>query len=214
VKRARISFCLAALLALSLSAARPAAAQGFFVAAQGGYFGMAASRTGQAVFGSSGGGTFGGELGYVFSKPFFVAVGARYFKKDGERVFVADATAPVFKLGHPLSMRLVPAYLNLGYRFEGRRIFTPYVGAGAGIVSYKEESTVAGITESDSRSHAAFDVLAGVELGRSALRFGVEASYTSASGVIGMAGVSQVYAEKNAGGFAVTGRIVFTTGRR
>ena len=128
--------------------AAPAAAQGFAINAQGGYFGMKATDSAKAVFDSSGGFTGGGGLSYAFGKHLYVEAGARYFSKAGEKVFVAAHGDPVFKLGFPLKARLIPAYGTLGFRLAGKSALVPYVGVGGGVTSYHEESTVAGVTPS------------------------------------------------------------------
>jgi opacity protein-like surface antigen len=199
--------------ALFVVAAPVASAGDFAIDAQGGYFSIAAKDSAEAVLGSSGFGTFGGGLGYTFGNGIFVHAGARFASKDGERVFVADPAGEVFELGHPLSFRLVPVELTLGYRFAGFGAFTPYVGAGGGFTSVKEESTVAGITEAQSQSKASGHVRVGLEYGRGALRFAVEGQWSTVPDAIGVGGVSKVYGETNVGGFTVLGKIIFTTAR-
>src|SRR6266571_3453404 len=113
------------------------------------------SQSAKAVFGSSGGATFGGEVAYAFGNGFYVAGGARYFKKDGSRVFVTDKSSPVFKLrDEPLSARMIPIEASVGYRFGPHGSLVPYVGLGVGVTSYHEESTVGGITTTDSETKA------------------------------------------------------------
>lgn len=205
-------FLLAACLPLGLAAPH-ARAQGLALDVQGGYFSTSASDSASAVLGSSGFATFGGGLGYTFGRGFFVHAGARVASKDGERVFVAEPGAEVFPLGHPLSFRLVPVELTLGYRFGQRGPFTPYLGIGGGFTSIKEESTVAGITETESQTKGSAHVRAGLEFGRKALRLAVEAQWSTVPNAIGVGGVSQVYGETNLGGFTVLGKLIFTTAR-
>jgi len=205
---------LASCLTLALAAPRHAAAgQGFSVDAQGGYFAISAAESAKAVLGSSSFGTFGGGLAYTFAKGFYFHAGVRVASKDGERVFVADPGGEVFKLGHPLSFRLVPLEFTLGYRFGRVGPFTPYLGVGGGVTSVKEESTVAGLTETESQSKGSGHVRAGLEYGRSALRFAVEAQWSSVPDAIGVGGVSKIYGESNVGGFTVLGKLIFTTAR-
>lgn len=167
-------------------------------------------RSAQAVFGGSSGGlVLGGGAGADLGSRFFLSGRVRWFEKDGERVFVADENAPVFPLGHPLTLRLVPVDLSFGYRFPPLGAFGPYAGAGAGAVFYREKSTVAGVEESDSRTRASGHVLAGVAWGRSRVRFAAEVGYSFAPGAVGLAGVSKVYDESDIGGFTVTGKLLF-----
>ena len=78
-----------------------------------------------------------------------------------------------------------------------------------GFTSYHEESTVAGETFDQSATKASFHGVLGAEYGRGTVRFGIEGMYTTAPNTLGQGGISQVYEEKDAGGFSVVGRIVF-----
>src|SRR5258708_28915907 len=128
---------------LSASAA-PARAQGLALDGQVGYFSRSrASKSANAVFGSAGGATYGGSLSYGFDSGFYLEGGARYFSKTGQRVFVASPSGPVFPLGFPLKMRLVPIFLNIGYRFGGRGAIVPYLSGGGSVPSFPEEPPVA-----------------------------------------------------------------------
>jgi hypothetical protein len=184
-------------------------------ALDGGYFMMTGARdSAEAVFGGSGGGFTGGaEVRFGLSRSFFVGAGGRYFQKTGERVFVADADSPVFPLGHPLKIRTIPVYGLLGFHFTPDSTFDPYVSTGAGVTFYKEESTVAEITETNSQTKFSGFVALGADYGRGPVRFGVEANYSFVPNTIGLGGVSEVYGEKDVGGFAILGRIVFGRAR-
>jgi hypothetical protein len=205
----------AAALSLSLAAAAPAGAQGFAVFGQGGYFSMTATESAKAVFDSSGGPTFGGGLSYGFGKHFYVEGAYRQFSKEGERVFVAAPGSPVFKLGFPLEARLRSFYGTVGYRFPlGKSAFVPYLGIGGGSTSYHEESTVAGITTTEDRSHGSFHGLIGIEFGRGHLRFAAEGLYTTVSDSIGVGGVSKVYGEDDLGGFVAQAKLIVAFKKR
>jgi len=199
--------------ALALAVPGTAAGQGFAIDAEGGYFTISAADSAKAVLGSSGFGSFGGGLGYRFGEHFFAHAAVRFSSKDGERVFVAEPGAEVFPLGHPLTFRLVPVEFTLGWRFSRVGPFTPYVGVGGGFTSVKEESTVAGLTETESQKKASGHVRAGLEFGRSALRLAVEAQWSSVPNAIGVGGVSKLYGESNVGGFTILGKLIFTTAR-
>ena len=147
---------LAAASALLALAAPPAAAGELAIEAQAGYFQMAASNSASALFGSTGGRTFGGAVRYTFWRGAFVSAGARTFSKEGERVFVATPNSAVQKLGFPLSIRLTPVFATVGYRFRNGQMIVPYAAAGASITSYKEESEVAGEAFNDDRSKTGF----------------------------------------------------------
>jgi opacity protein-like surface antigen len=204
---------LAGLLIVAF--APPARAQKFGVELVGGYFDLTgAQRSAQAVFGSSGSATFGGDFRYVHRRGFYVTAGARTWSKDGERVFAASATAPVQHLGFPLSVRLTPITGTVGYRFRRNRSFVPYVGVGGGVTRYREESEVAGESFSESRSAGTFVGEGGVEYGKGHFRYAVEGSYSIASGAVGLGGISEVYGEDDVGGWSVVGKVVYTFGKR
>jgi hypothetical protein len=174
-----------------------------------------ADQSARAIFdGSSGGITYGGGLRYVFARGFYVGAWGRYFSKTGERVFIADASGPVFRLGHPLKVRIVPIQLTVGYRFGRDGFVIPYLGAGGGLTRYHEESEVAGAVESNDQTKASGHILAGVEVGRGSVRVGAEAGYAFVPNTIGIGGVSQIYGENDIGGFTVVGKVVFSFGSR
>ena len=200
---------------LALGAAPRASSAGVAVALDGGYFFMTnARKSAEAVFGGSGGGFTGGaDVTFGLGRSFFVGAGARYFQKTGERVFVADADAPVFRLGHPLKIRTVPVYGILGFRISPDSKFVPYVSGGAGVTLYHEESTVGEITESASQSKFSGFVALGADYGRGPVRFGLEANYSFVPSTIGLGGVSAVYGEKDVGGFAILARVVLGSAR-
>jgi len=95
--------------------------------------------------------------------------GLRHPPHTDERVFVENTSAPVFRLGHPLKIRTIPVYGLVGFRFSPDSTLVPYVTAGAGITSYKEESTVGGITEETSQSKFGGMLAIGADYGRGRL---------------------------------------------
>jgi hypothetical protein len=204
----------AAVLSLVAAMAAPAAAQGFAINGQAGYFGMKASESAKAVFDSAGGFTGGGGLSYAFGRHLYVEAGVRYFSKTGEKVFVAGPSDPVFKLGFPLKARLLPIYGTIGYRFAGKSALVPYLGVGGGVTSYREESTVAGIDTTESQSKASFHGLLGLEYGRGHLRVAVEGLYVTVPNAIGVGGVSKIYGEDDLGGFTALGKLIYSFGTR
>lgn len=197
-----------AAAALCCLLAAPAAAGEIAVEAHGGWAKMAAENSASALFDSTGAGTFGGAVRYTFWKGAFVTGGVRTFSKEGERVFVNGVSGTVQKLGFPLSIRVTPAFLMAGYRFWDGRMLVPYVAAGGTLVSYKEESEVAGETFDDDRSKTGFVGAIGVEVGRGLFRFGAEAGYSSVPDAVGLGGVSKVYGEDDLGGTYVIGKVV------
>src|SRR5437667_7187986 len=208
MSRTTLAVALATGLAFA-GGARPAAAGEFGVSLEGGYFGMTnASKSAKAIFGgSSGGFTGGGSIRYVFLRSLFVGVGGRYFTRDGQRVFVADASSTPFRLGHPLTIREVPVYGMVGWRFLPDSRFVPYLALGAGSTSFQEKSVVGGIEESQRQSKFSGHFMAGVEWGRGVVRLGAEFMYTTVPDTIGVDGVSKIYGEKDVGGLSFVGKM-------
>jgi hypothetical protein len=212
VRGGSVTLCSAAIL-LALGGT-PAGAGELGISVDGGYFDLTnARKSALAVFdGSAGGFTGGGALRYGFGRGFFVAAGARYFQRTGERVFVAEANGPVFRMQHPLEVRTIPMYALVGYRFERRRgvPLVPYVGLGGGAVRYHEESEIGGLTEGvlDQTKGAGYGVL-GLDYGRGTVRVGLEVMYSVVPDSAGVGGVSKVYGEDDIGGFTVVGKLTF-----
>ncbi len=207
-----VACLLTVLAAVSPPGSRRAAAGEIAVEGQLGYWKMAASHTGLALFGSDHGATFGGAVRYKFWRGAFATAGVRTFSKDGQRVFVATPTSAVQKLGFPLSMSTTPIFLSVGYRIRDGHLLVPYLSAGGTLTKYHETSTVAGQTFDENVSKAGFVGAVGVEVGRGLLRFAAEGGFSTASGAIGNAGVSQVYGEKDAGGAYALGKVVLAFG--
>lgn len=202
-----------AVLALLLLAS-PSAAGDFAVAIDGGYFDLTnARKSAKALFGNAAGGfTLGGSVRLGLGDSFFVAGGARYFTREGERVFVPPDKSGVFRLGHPLTLRIVPVYALAGYRFSKKKL-VPYLGLGAGITSHREKSVVGGLQEKDSQTKASGHAFGGIEYGQGRFRFGGELMYSIVPKSIGLGGVSKVYDESDIGGLTVVGRLVYARSR-
>jgi len=190
----------------------PAAGAGeFSLTLDGGWHDLTnSSQSAKAVFdGASGGPTVGLALQYGLGESFFVRGGARFFQRDGERVFVAAPGSPVFRLGHPLTLRVIPVYGLLGFRFLSGGSLRPYVGVGGGATMYDEESDVAGEIFASSATKPSGQAVAGLDYGRGAIRFGGEVMYSMVPNTIGFAGVSEVYGEDDIGGFSAVFRLSF-----
>jgi hypothetical protein len=174
----------------------------------GGGFDLAAENTATAVYGSTRAATFGGSLRYTAWRGVFLSAGAHTFSKDGERVFVSAANAPVQRLGFPLAMRTTLVFMAVGYRVRDGRLVVPYVQGGLAASRYKVTSDVAGESFNEDVSKTGLTGAVGVEVGRGLLRLGAELGYTSLPNAIGTDGVSRVYGENNIGGMHVIGKVV------
>ena len=206
-----VSRALLATIALVLAAPR-ARAQSFGIDAEAGYRTLSASKSADAVFGSSSGLTLGGSAQYAFKKGLFVRGGYRHFGKDGEKVFVADATSPAFPLGFPLTVSINSIDVLAGWRFKlgGQKPspFVPYLGVGVELASYKEQSTVADLVETNDQSKTGFQFLGGLEYkGFGKVVLAAEVAYAIVPNTIGVGGVSKVYGEDDIGGLRVVGRL-------
>jgi opacity protein-like surface antigen len=199
--------------ALFLGGAGPAAALDWGIGVEGGYSEMTnAKKSAKAIFDDSpGGGTIGGFVRVGVGQSFFFEAHGRHFQKTGERVFLADPSGEVFRLGHPLTIRMIPVYGAVGYRFLPNSHFAPYVTIGAGATSYKETSDVAGLVETQSSTKFSGHGALGVDYLVGPLRFGVEVGYSTVPNTIGESGVSKVYNEKDVGGLTGLARLAFGT---
>jgi hypothetical protein len=189
------------------------AAADWAIGAEAGYHDLTnATNSAKAVFGGSGGFTAGGLARMGFGPSWFVAAGGRHFSRKGERVFVPPDKSGVFKLGHPLTLSVVPVYGLVGYRFSPASRFDPYLAVGGGATKISEKSTVAGIPENDDRTKASANFAGGVEYGLGSIRIAGELMYSIVPNSLGLGGVSKVYGEKDIGGLSVVGRLIFTPG--
>lgn len=170
-----------------------------------------ARQSAEAVFdGATGGPTFGGSFRFGVGRSLYVGVTGRFFRKEGERAFVASPGGQPFPLGHPLTVRVIPVHAQVGWRFRPSATLVPYVALGVGATSYREESTVGGLAEEPvSQTKASGLAAAGLEYGQGRVRFGLDLSYLTAPDSLGLGGVSAVYGEDDIGGFTVLGRVAF-----
>jgi hypothetical protein len=199
------------LLAGVIACGPAAGAADLAVSLDAGWYDMtSAHRSAEAVFGSRGGPTVGGTVRLGLGRSWFAGAGARYFQRDGERVFTRGEGAPVFRLGHPLTVRLIPVYALAGYRFRSDARLVPYVSGGVGVAILREEDTVAEVSEVTASTRASGHLATGLEYGRGAVRLGAELMFTSVPGSAGIGGVSAAYRETDVGGFTLVGRIAFS----
>ena len=99
-----------------------------------------------------------------------------------------------------------------GWRFKlgGKKPspFVPYLGVGLELASYKEESTVAELVETNDQSKTGFQFLGGLEYkGFGKVVLAAEVAYAIVPNTIGVGGVSKVYGEDDIGGLRVVGRL-------
>jgi hypothetical protein len=181
----------------------------FAVGLQGGIQWLsAAPKTAKALFdGETSGWQGGGFATYGVTRNVFLTASGTFFQKKGERVFVVDPDGPIARLGHPLTLRLIPAHLSVGYRFEPWPSVVPYLSVGGGAVFFREESTIGVTTEKSSRTKGMGIAIVGVDYVKGGLLAGVQASWSTMPKIVGRSGVSAVYGEDDLGGVSVSLRL-------
>ena len=204
---------LAAMVVASTAALLPSAAQAlpFAVMFDAGLRTMSNSNdTEKAIFGAKRG--IGAGLGVSFDKGdrWRFSIEGRRIKRDGERAFAADRTSPAFRLGHPLAFTMTPVLASAAFRFSRLLGVSPYLSVGGGMMSWKEQSDIAGLIEKSSGTSGLFEAKFGIERDQGPVRLGLEGGITFVPGAVGVGGISQVYEEKDLGGVFVVGRIGFS----
>lgn len=202
---------LIAAAGLAVSVATPARAGEIAVMFDAGLRTMSNSPdTEKAIFDRKQGLGAGLGLSYDRGPRWRFGVEARRITRNGERAFAADRNSEAFRLGHPLTLALTEGLASVSFRFGKVGPVSPYVGVGAGMVSWKEESTIAGLIEKESGSTGVFEARLGVERQQGPVRLGLEGGITFARNAIGGGGLSKVYEENDLGGLFVVGRVGFS----
>jgi opacity protein-like surface antigen len=174
------------------------------------YMFFAAQDSFEAVFGASSYPMYGGGAEVIFGGRFFVSGSFEHFQRTGQRVFVSDGE--VFELGIDDKVTIQPITFTAGYRLRSSDRFVPYLGGGAGIYRFKEESEFADPGEDIDDTFTSYHALAGVEYAASKWLFaGFEVQYTGVPDSLGVSGVSAEFDEKNLGGLSL--RVKLSVGR-
>jgi hypothetical protein len=136
-----------------------------------------------------------------------------YFRDEGERVEMIDGE--VVPLGIPLTLSLTPIEFSGGYRFSairfgrsGQLMLVPFVGGGAGIVRFREETDDEHPDEQLSESFTSYHVLAGLDvpLGRR-VAIGAELTRRWVRNGLGSGGISVAFGETDLGGTTMLTRV-------
>jgi len=211
VSRRGSGFIAAVGLAAGLAVPIEAQAGDFAVTFDGGLRTMSNSPdTEKAIFDGKRGFGAGLGLSYDRGKHWRFGVEALRIRRHGERAFAADRTSEAFRLGHPLTFTMTEGLASVAFRFDRIGPVSPYIGLGAGVVSWKERSDIAGLIETSSRSSGVFEGRAGLERQQGMLRLGLEGGITFAPNAVGVGGVSRVYEEDDLGGLFVVAKIGFS----
>jgi opacity protein-like surface antigen len=166
--------------------------------------------TEKAIFGDENGIGFGLGLTYDHGARWRFGADVRRIDREGEWAFAADRTSEAFRMGHPLSLGQTQGLATVAFRFGRLGPVSPYVGVGAGVVSWNEESDTAGLIEKASGTSGVFEARLGIERDQGPVRFGIEGGITFGRNAIGAGGISKVYEETDLGGLFVVGKIGFT----
>lgn len=164
---------------------------------------ITSSKTFDAVFGTSKTQAIGAGADIVnVWKHVFLRVAASKTSMDGERVAVVSST--VYKLGTKLKLQMQPTEAGAGWRFVSRNSrsrLTPYVGAAAVFLSYKETSDFADTGDNVSETFKGFGVFGGVDFKITNQIFaGGEAQYRSINTKPATNSVAASFNEKDFGG--------------
>jgi opacity protein-like surface antigen len=211
VKRRGSGLLAAAGLAASLTAQDSASAGDFALTLEAGLRTMSNSPdTEKAIFDEESGLGAGLGLSYDRGPHWRFGVDARRIKRDGERAFAAERASEAFRLGHPLALTMTQTLASVAYRFGRVGPVSPYLGVGAGVVSWREESNIAGLVENASGTTGVFEGRLGIERQQGPVRLALEGGITFAKNAVGAGGISKVYEENDLGGLFVVGKIGFS----
>ena len=134
----------------------------------------------------------------------FVQVSGSRFSESGERAFVDD-DGNAFPLGIPLTVKATYLDVSAGWKFAptdpNSNVLT-YFGGGVGRVNYAESSPFAQPGDDLDTSTTSYHVLVGAEFKLlSWLSLSGDVRYRWVPDLLGDAGVSAAYGEKDFGGF-------------
>lgn len=167
------------------------------------FLSITSNQTFNAVFGTSKMHATGAGIDVVnIWRHVFVRVAASKGSLAGQRITIVNGT--VYKLGTALTTDMTPTELGLGWRFESRRAdarITPYFGAGAVLLSYKETSTFAEADDNVSETFKGFGAFGGVDVRVvRQLVVGGEVQYRSINSNPAANSAAATFNEKNLGG--------------
>jgi hypothetical protein len=150
---------------------------------------------------------FGGGAQIVFGNGVFLQASYERFNKDGARVVASGDQ--IFSLGSPVTVTLTPIQATLGYRMTGSQTLATYLGGGAGVYRYREESPSPAGAETIDENHVGYHLLFGVEIPLAPwVSLAGEAQWAGVPKSIGEAGVSEVFGEDDLGGTAFRMKVI------
>lgn len=212
----RVSRCW--LTCLSLALAAPAWGQttaigpasptfGIRGFAEAGQVSLRSTDSFRAILGEATGPVFGGGAQVLLPWGLFADISANRFRERGTRVFRHDGE--IFKLGIPITIRIIPVELTGGYRFARWRWIVPYGGAGVGSTAYRETSRFAEAEENVDERFRSYHVLAGAEIRIWRwISAAVEGHNRWVPDAIGEDGISREFGEDDIGGPSMNVRVI------
>jgi opacity protein-like surface antigen len=170
---------------------------------------VAASKSFDAVFGSSQLFAGGGGAEIDVWHHLFLRIAVTYVQRHGSRVFVDDA-GQVYPLNIPLTVTMTPIEAGAGWRFtpknpNGR--VTPYIGGAFVSLGYQETSTLAQASDAVNERYVGGEGFGGVDVAIAKHFFvGGEAQYRHIGVPDVSTSVMTQLGDKDLGGF--TGRVL------
>lgn len=146
----------------------------------------------------------GGEVTNLW-KGLFARVAFTTSSNKGSRVFV-DSAGTAHKLNIPMTIEIMPLEIGAGWRFDLKRLkkipvtFVPFAGAAILKQTYRETSDFSSPEENTDVVDTGRTVFGGVEIGIRMFKVGIEAQHRSLPDMLGTAGVSLAFNEKDLGG--------------
>jgi len=207
-----------ALLAFAACAA-PAAAQSAATGSGVGFraYGLfdttatAASKSFDAVFGSSSLFSVGGGAEIDVWRQLFLRIAASRVQRTGSRAFVDDS-GNVFSLNIPLTATLTPIEAGGGWRFAGKSRLTPYIGGAFVSLGYQETSTFAQAGDAVDERYTGAEGFGGVDITiAKGFFFGGEAQYRHIAVPASSSSVMPQFNDKDLGGFTARVLVGFGT---
>lgn len=163
---------------------------------------FAASKSFQAVLGTSSLTEVGAGVDAGLWKGLFARVAITHTRRTGSRVIVSGSDA--YSLGVPLTLTLTPVEIGAGWRFARHNRVEPYVGVAALMQHYVEQSTGADPSENTNTTDSGATLFAGIDLTVvSRFKVEIEGLYRNLPNAVGSSGAFQAFHEDNLGGGAV-----------
>ena len=150
----------------------------------------------------------GGGAQVVLPNGTFLQASAERYRKRGSRALVSGDQ--IFLLDIPSEVTVTPVLATVGYRVPESARYTPYVGAGLGWHSLREDSASGAAGETITQRKLGYHVVGGVDVPL-ARWVGVagEVQWSTVPKALGETGVSAVFDEDDLGGTTFRLKVTF-----